>query len=379
MKERMILSFCCFFWLRTLTLTQSEDTACTFCNFSGSEAATDDKVLKWMKSYILKQMHMKARPEAPNETLRKSQVSILRKFHIDNLMEVSSLDTGGNMQKFAHNQGVKDKSYEIITFAHSVHTNLSKVRLNFLLSNEPAQNTLAFIQQANLWLYLKVSPPNSYRRRQKVTLKVLLKGQGDANHTLISNNQLIVKRSSWHAFPVTYAIQGFSGREHKRLHFDLECSGCTDPSGASMLLDIYSKAQQAFLVSQIRLSKKIPHIQKRGIECVEKLNYCCRKTFFVNFRDIGWDDWIIMPHGYNANYCLGNCAPHVAGAPDFAASLHSIVTNLHKLNGFHSEFPVSSCCIPIKRNTLSMLYFDEDGQIIKEDIPDMIIEECGCT
>ncbi|XP_078390627.1 inhibin beta B chain-like [Cetorhinus maximus] len=379
MDTRMILSFCCFFWIRTLTLPLSEDSACTFCSFSSSEVGTDDKVLRWMKSYILKQMHMKARPKPPNETLRKTQVSVLRKFHMDNLMEVSSLDTQRNIQKFGHSQGVKDKSYEIITFTHSVRTYPSKIRLDFLLWNEPAQSTLTLVQQANLWLYLKLFPSTSYRRRPKVTLKILLKGPGDANHTLISNNQFNVKRSSWHAFPVTHAIQRFSAREDRQLHFELECSGCIDMSRTSMILDINSKAQQAFLVSQIRVSKKNSHIQKRGIECMEKSNYCCRKTFFVNFRDIGWDDWIIMPSGYNANYCLGNCAPHIAGAPDFASSFHSIVTNLHKLNGFSPSLAVNSCCIPTKKNALSMLYFDENGRIIKEDIPDMIVEECGCT
>ncbi|XP_067880945.1 inhibin beta B chain-like [Heterodontus francisci] len=381
MNKRMILSHCCFLylWIRTLTLSLSEDSACTFSSSYSSEVGTDDKVLKWMKSHILKQMHMKTRPKPSNATLRKTQMSVLRKFHMDNVMKASSPDSPTPIQKFEHSQGPNDKSYEIITFAQSVHTTPSKIRLNFLLWIEPAQSTLTFIQQANLWLYLKLFPPASNRRRQKVTLKILLKDPGDTNHTLISNNQFNVKRSSWHTFPVTRAIQTFSAREDKGFHFELECSGCTDASGASMLLDSNRKAPMAFLVSQVRVSQENSHIRKRGIECMEKWNVCCRKTFFVNFRDIGWDDWIIMPSGYYANYCLGNCAPHMARTPDFASSFHSIMSNLQKLNGFHPAQSVNSCCIPTRRSRLSMLYFDKKGHIIKKDIPNMIVEECGCT
>uniref|UniRef100_UPI00398F566E inhibin beta B chain-like n=1 Tax=Pristiophorus japonicus TaxID=55135 RepID=UPI00398F566E len=381
MNNRVILSLCGFLylWIRTLTLPLSADAACSFCGSSSFEVGTDDKVLQLIKSYILKQMHMKARPKTTNATLRKTQVSVLRKFHTDNSMKASAPDSPRTFQTLGHSQGLEDKSYEIITFAQSVHSNSSKIRLNFLLWDEPAQSTLTFIQQANLWLYLKLFPSPSNRRRQKVTLKILLKGPGGVNHTLISNQQFNIKRSSWHTFPVTHAIQSFSDREDKQFHFELECSGCTDAMGESMLLDVSSKGQKAFLVSQIRVSSESPHVRKRGIECMEKLNFCCRKTYFVDFRDIGWDDWIIMPHGYYANYCLGNCAPHMAGAPDFASSFHSIVTNLHKLNGYHPALAMNSCCIPTRKSLLSMLYFEEKGRIIKKDIPDMTVEECGCT
>ncbi|XP_067832384.1 inhibin beta B chain-like [Heptranchias perlo] len=277
---------------KTLTLPLSEDSPCSYCTSSSLEVGMDDKVLEFMKGYILKQLHMKTRPNTINVTLRTTQVSVLRKFHTDSLMKAGS--------------------------------------------------------------------PDSPRTTQ-------------------SNNQFDVKRSSWHTFPVTHAVQSFSDREDKWFHFELECSGCTGASGVSLLLDVNSKAQQAFLVSQIRVSQNNSHVRKRGIECMEKLNFCCRKRFFVNFHDIGWDDWIIMPIGYYANYCLGNCAPHMAGAPDFASSFHSIVTNLYKLNGFHPTLAVNSCCIPTRRSRLSMLYFDEKGHIIKKDIPDMIVEECGCT
>ena len=34
---------------------------------------------------------------------------------------------------------------------------------------------------------------------------------------------------------------------------------------------------------------------------------CCMEHFYVNFTEIGWNDWIIQPKGYVANHCTGSC------------------------------------------------------------------------
>ena len=34
---------------------------------------------------------------------------------------------------------------------------------------------------------------------------------------------------------------------------------------------------------------------------------CQRKTLFVSFADLGWDDWILAPESYHAYHCSGTC------------------------------------------------------------------------
>lgn len=46
---------------------------------------------------------------------------------------------------------------------------------------------------------------------------------------------------------------------------------------------------------------------KRSVDCDAGGNSssCCRESFYVNFTHIGWDNWIIQPAGYYANFCKG--------------------------------------------------------------------------
>uniref|UniRef100_A0A8B9SD22 Inhibin subunit beta C n=1 Tax=Apteryx owenii TaxID=8824 RepID=A0A8B9SD22_APTOW len=123
---------------------------------------------------------------------------------------------------------------------------------------------------------------------------------------------------------------------------------------------------------------RTPHrVQRRGIDCSGDSRMCCRKEFFVDFKEIGWEDWIIQPEGYHMNYCAGLCPPHMAGIPGLAASFHTAVLNLIKAN--NADAAVDSCCVPTQRHPLSLLYYDRDSNIVKTDIPDMIVDACGCT
>ncbi|NWW47667.1 DERR protein, partial [Pedionomus torquatus] len=36
-------------------------------------------------------------------------------------------------------------------------------------------------------------------------------------------------------------------------------------------------------------------------------NLCKPRRLYISFSDVGWENWIIAPQGYMANYCLGEC------------------------------------------------------------------------
>nr|XP_009505343.1 PREDICTED: inhibin beta C chain-like [Phalacrocorax carbo] len=169
-----------------------------------------------------------------------------------------------------------------------------------------------------------------------------------------------------------YEILSFAESGSQRLIVELEVA---EDWGAP-ILGGHRDSHWPFVAAQARA--RTPHrVQRRGIDCSGDSRMCCRKEFFVDFKEIGWEDWIIQPEGYHMNYCAGLCPLHMAGIPGLAASFHTAVLNLIKAN--NADAAVDSCCVPTQRRPLSLLYYDRDSNIVKTDIPDMIVDACGCT
>jgi len=102
---------------------------------------------------------------------------------------------------------------------------------------------------------------------------------------------------------------------------------------------------------------------------------CARHELYVDFDKIGWSGWIISPKGYNAYHCKGQC-PFPLGQnqrPTNHATVQSIV---HALRiGSDVSTP---CCVPNKLYSISLLYFDEDENVILKQYDDMVAASCGC-
>lgn len=161
-----------------------------------------------------------------------------------------------------------------------------------------------------------------------------------------------------------------------------------------------------------RLRRRTP------LDCSPTTSACCKQRFFVSFRALGWDDWIIAPSGYYANYCRGDCGGGPSGpsrTPDTFLSYHShVIDEVRKLPSFQpplaspslpfgsSSLPkiqdeeyrhqlmkqqqqqqqlyasLQPCCAPTKFSSMSLIYFGPDMNIIKRDLPKMVVDECGC-
>lgn len=103
-------------------------------------------------------------------------------------------------------------------------------------------------------------------------------------------------------------------------------------------------------------------------------NICQRHGLYVNFNDVGWDDWIVAPSGYSAFYCHGDC---MAPLPHFTkASNHAMLqARVYKVNP--GSVPMV-CCVPSKMSSISMLYRDEKGRTVLKNYQDMSVDECSC-
>ncbi|XP_030629235.1 bone morphogenetic protein 2 [Chanos chanos] len=100
---------------------------------------------------------------------------------------------------------------------------------------------------------------------------------------------------------------------------------------------------------------------------------CRRHSLYVDFSDVGWNDWIVAPPGYHAFYCQGECPFPLAD--HLNSTNHAIVQTL--VNSVNTNIP-RACCVPTDLSPISLLYLDEYERVILKNYQDMVVEGCGC-
>ncbi|XP_062292170.1 growth/differentiation factor 6-B [Scomber scombrus] len=101
---------------------------------------------------------------------------------------------------------------------------------------------------------------------------------------------------------------------------------------------------------------------------------CSKKPLHVNFRDLGWDDWIIAPLDYEAYHCEGVCDFPLRS--HLEPTNHAIIQTL--MNSMNPSQMPPSCCAPSKLSPISILYIDSGNNVVYKQYEDMVVESCGC-
>ncbi|CAH1954390.1 unnamed protein product [Acanthoscelides obtectus] len=209
------------------------------------------------------------------------------------------------------------------------------------------------------------------------------------------SHPLSESRSGWQKIDVTETVrswlQGNSGggpgntqggpTRRDRLRLFVDCSCCSNwhihlfndrsNGGDRNRID---NPNRPFLVIHTD-PNTAKRVRRRAIDCsVDSGNQCCKQRFYVSFKALGWDDWVIAPQGYYANYCRGDCGHH--RTPDTYVTYHTHV--LEEARKTHHLAGMTPCCAPLKFSSMSIIYYGPDSTIIKRDLPKMIVDECGC-
>ncbi|KAL4655773.1 inhibin beta B chain-like isoform X1 [Arapaima gigas] len=350
--------------------TPGGSAGCASCALSALEKGSEEQLLiEIAKQQILSKLHLKERPNITHAVPRTALLAALRRLHAGRLRQDGTLELDSNLPR------AKDQGYEIVSFADldDMDSSGTQPRLAFQFLQERGHSVQ--VLQSSLWLYVRSA--GTSLRDSRTTAQIYLSGQGGANQTLVLQKTLQVEKDSWHTFPITHTLQAFLDGGQRRLQLVVNCMvGEEDLCAQSRSANT---SHQPFLVAKVRLREDESRhtLRKRSLRCGDDVTICCKKDFYIKFRDIQWQDWIIAPDGYHMNYCMGQCPDHLAGSPGIASSFHATVFSQLKANGINTA--VSSCCVPIQRQPLSMVYFNSQHSIVKTDVPDMIVESCGCT
>ncbi|XP_021477949.2 bone morphogenetic protein 3-like [Oncorhynchus mykiss] len=102
---------------------------------------------------------------------------------------------------------------------------------------------------------------------------------------------------------------------------------------------------------------------------------CARRYLKVDFADIGWSEWIISPKSFDAYYCSGSC--QFPMPKSLKPSNHATIQSIVRAVGVVSGIP-EPCCVPDKMSSLSILFFDEDKNVVLKVYPNMTVDSCAC-
>ncbi|XP_062874405.1 southpaw [Trichomycterus rosablanca] len=109
------------------------------------------------------------------------------------------------------------------------------------------------------------------------------------------------------------------------------------------------------------------------VESAEQRPLCRRVDMWVDFDQIGWNEWIVHPKRYNAYRCEGECPSPLDES--YKPTNHAYMQSLLKL--YHPERVSCPSCVPTRLSSLSMLYYEGDDVVLRHH-EDMVVEECGC-
>ncbi|TRY58746.1 hypothetical protein DNTS_034568 [Danionella cerebrum] len=138
-------------------------------------------------------------------------------------------------------------------------------------------------------------------------------------------------------------------------------------------LDSLGKVKGALLKS--RRSRRMAVTNRHGKRHGKKSkSRCSKKPLHVNFRELGWDDWVIAPLDYEAYHCEGMCDFPLRS--HLEPTNHAIIQTL--MNSMNPSNMPPSCCVPSKLSPISILYIDTGNNVVYKQYEDMVVESCGC-
>lgn len=118
--------------------------------------------------------------------------------------------------------------------------------------------------------------------------------------TLVSQEQRI-QSTDWVKFDLKRTFKRLNNRLNINISLIINCTNC----GIDVPFSVDTAEDKCPFLKLHTVEMGNRH--KRSIDCAKNMQYCCKENFYIDFAEIGWDDWIIAPTGYMANYCRGSC------------------------------------------------------------------------
>lgn len=255
----------------------------------------------------------------------------------------------------------------------------------------------------------------------KTVVKVYEVGRNNftTSSQLLVGKEVAGSRSTWVTLDMTAAVQSLIKSEPAESVFDVvvDTRDCGDPesgaAGASCLnmsVSVGDNTSAALIVFSNDLSSRRRETKKElrdmilheeatilhsgadwngGYQLPNEIpdsqhpqrtkrraprEYCRRTSLKVNFKDIGWDSWIVAPPEYDAFECRGQCYHPLTD--ELSPSKHALIQTL--MNIRDPKKANMACCVPIKLDPITVMYRENGRITIRYLYEEMKVAECGC-
>ncbi|XP_035232613.1 bone morphogenetic protein 7-like [Stegodyphus dumicola] len=255
---------------------------------------------------------------------------------------------------------------------------------------------------AELRIYKNLTENHLHVRNIEYTLSLYAVSEINANEEKLDFVDEIVISSEdagWLIFNVTGPVLEWIEFPKRNLGLELEISSSIhnlEPHDLGILCSTEAEEFQPFMLAYFKTQPERVHVRtKRALSKKQRktknLNPytgvhqekrdsnknnrdCQRWALYVSFKDLGWKDWIIAPDGYGAFYCEGRCRFPMNSQMN--ATNHAILQALvHLTNPAKAPKP---CCAPSQLSPVSVIYFDDNSNVVLKKYKNMVVKSCGC-
>lgn len=224
------------------------------------------------------------------------------------------------------------------------------------------------------------------RRKQQVLVHDIMRpgsNSAEAILRLLDSRTVDIRTDGWESFDVLPALQRWKESPGRNYGLYIEIRNTNKDSVAeAQHFRLKRKrrsagAEEPVLVTYTddgKSRKRSKRAAERKHKRKGRRDNCRRQSLYVDFSDVGWNDWIVAPPGYHAYYCHGDCPFPL---PDHLNTTnHAIVQTL--VNSVNPSAVPRACCVPTELSSISMLYIDEYDKVVLKNYHDMVVEACGC-
>lgn len=232
------------------------------------------------------------------------------------------------------------------------------------------------VSTAELWIYKR----SSFRDHHKQTIVVSELDQG-LNEKYLPKAKPIAIRSAgaeegWIKIDIAWPIRKWFGNHELSHIIQISCQSCEMDLHENLLST--QKDYRPFIVIDTFNRRKVRR-QKRSVNCSAGVTECCREKLYISFAEIGWDDWILHPPGYDAYFCRGSCtsvASITMSNSHYSSILRKVLYKGKSSGGKPLE--LIPCCTAKQFSSLQLVYVDSNNTGTVKTLPNMVVESCGC-